>query len=74
MMAKVAPKPALMRSSVPIRDSSPKEVKGLPNSPPTPSPPVMEKPHRTQTTPTRPMETKLIIIMFSAALARVMPP
>ena len=37
-------------------------------------PPAMELPQRTHTTVTRAMAEKLIIIMFSTLLARVMPP
>ena len=35
---------------------------------------AIEAPQRTHMMPTVPMETKLIIIMFNADLARVMPP
>ena len=35
---------------------------------------AIEAPHRTHMMPTVPMATKLIIIMFKADLARVMPP
>ena len=54
--------------------SSPKVANGFPTICMKPSPELIEAPQSTQTTPTMPMEMKLIIIMFSAALARVMPP
>ena len=55
-----SPSPTFERS--PIRPS------------PTSRPKTSEYPYRTQSTVTRPMATKLIMIMLSTLLARTMPP
>ena len=75
MMAKVMPKALPSRSSEPISPPRPKLAVGSATSPPRiASPEDMDAPHSTQTTATMAMEIKLIIIMFSTPLARVMPP
>ena len=75
MIANVTEKSEDSRSSVPIRPCRPKCANGSAVRPPsTGSPASMEPPHSTHTTPTTPSAAKLIIIMFSTPLARVMPP